>query len=96
MVLGGYSILDELVKRRFPKADTRVPWDDPKVYPYSSTAAEIIQGIPQRHADGYSFREYDAGPNPNVQTKDESFQINVEVDWDTGFTFGGNEHNCGI
>ena len=96
MVLGGYSILDELVKRRFPKVDTRVPWDDPKVYPYSSTVAEIIQEIPQRHADGISFREYDAGPNPNVQTKDESFQINVEVDWDTGFTFGGNEHNCGI
>ena len=95
MASDGYSILNESVKRRFPKDDTWVPWDDPKAYSYSSTIAEIVQEILQRHAEGISFREYNAGPNLDMQMKDEGFQIDVKVDWNTGFTFGGNEHNCG-
>ena len=91
----GYSILNEPVKRRFPKDDTWVPWDDPKAYSYSSTIAEIIQEVLQRHADGISFREHNAGPNLDMQMNDKGFQIDVKVDWNTGFTLGGNEHNCG-
>ena len=95
MAPDGYSILNEPVKRRFPKDDTWVPWDDPKAYSYSSTIAEIIQEILQRHAEGISFREYNAGPNLDMQMEDEGFQIDVKVDWNTGFTLGGNAHNCG-
>ena len=95
MAPDGYSILDEPVKRRFPKDDTWVPWDDSKAYSHSSTVAEIIQEILQRHAEGISFREHNAGPNLDMQMKDEGFQIDVKVDWNTGFTLGGNEHNCG-
>lgn len=95
MAPDGYSILNEPVKRRFPKDDTWVPWDDPKAYSYSSTIAEIIQEILQRHAEGISFREYNAGPNLDMQMGDEGFQIDVKVDWNTGFTLGGNAHNCG-
>jgi hypothetical protein len=95
MAPDGYSILSEPVKRRFPEDDTWVPWDDPKAYSYSSTIAEIIQEILQRHAEGISFREYNAGPNLDRQMKNEGFQIDVKVDWNTGFTLGGNEHNCG-
>ncbi|RDB20804.1 Glycogen debranching enzyme [Hypsizygus marmoreus] len=91
----GLSILSEVVKRRFPKDDTWVPWDDPRAYAYSSTLAEIIQEILQRHADGISFREYNAGPNLDMQMKDEGFNIDIGVDWKTGLIFGGNEHNCG-
>lgn len=95
MAPGGYSILGESVKRRFPKDDTWVPWDDPKAYSYSSTIAEIIQEILQRHSEGISFREHNAGPNLDMQMRDEGFQIDVKVDWNTGFALGGSEHNCG-
>jgi glycogen debranching enzyme len=91
----GLAILSEPVKRRFPKDDTWVPWDDPKAYSHSSTIAEIIQEILQRHAEGISFREYNAGPNLDMQMKDEGFNIDIYVDWKTGFTMGGNQHNCG-
>lgn len=91
----GLSILAEPVKRRFPKDNTWVPWDDPRAYAYSSTLAEIIQEILQRHADGISFRQYNAGPNLDKQMKDEGFNIDIKVDWSTGIIFGGNEHNCG-
>jgi glycogen debranching enzyme len=91
----GLSILQESVKRRFPKDDTWVPWNDPLAYSYSSTIAEIIQEILQRHAEGIHFREHNAGPNLDMQMKDEGFNIDIEVDWETGLTFGGSEHNCG-
>jgi glycogen debranching enzyme len=91
----GLSILSEPVKRRFPKDDTWVPWNDLRAYAYSSTLAEIIQEIIQRHADGISFREYNAGPNLDMQMKDEGFNIDIKVDWSNGMIFGGNEYNCG-
>ncbi|KAG6868797.1 hypothetical protein C0993_010427, partial [Termitomyces sp. T159_Od127] len=91
----GLSLLSEPVKRRFPQDDTWVPWDDPRAYAYSNTVAEIIQEILQRHADGIRFREYNAGPNLDMQMTDAGFNIDIHVDWETGFVFGGNEHNCG-
>ena len=95
MAPDGLSLLEEPVKRRFPQDDTWVAWDDPRAYSYSSTIAEIIQEILQRHADGIHFREYDAGPNLDMQMKEEGFNVDVVVDWETGFTFGGSEYNCG-
>ncbi|KAJ3567348.1 hypothetical protein NP233_g6419 [Leucocoprinus birnbaumii] len=91
----GLSILSESVARRFPKDDTWVAWDDERAYSYSSTIAEIIQEILQRHADGISFREYNAGPNLDMQMSDKGFDISVAVDWETGLVFGGNQWNCG-
>jgi len=83
------------VNRRFPLDDTWVAWDDPRAYASTSTLAEIIQEILQRHASGITFREHDAGPNLDMQMKDEGFNIDIGVDWETGFIFGGNRHNCG-
>lgn len=91
----GLAILSEKVKRRFPKDDTWIAWDDPQAYSYSSTVAEIVQEILQRHADGISFREYNAGPNLDMQMKDEGFNIDIKVDWTTGLVFGGSAYNCG-
>ena len=91
----GIALLSEPVKRRFPKDDTWVAWDDPKAYAYSSTIAEVIQEILQRHADGIHFREHNAGPNLDMQMNDPGFNIDIRVDWETGIIFGGNEHNCG-
>jgi len=95
MAPDGLSILSETVTRRFPKDDTWVPWDDPRAYSYSSTVAEIIQEVLQRHASGISFREYNAGPNLDMQMKDKGFQIDIHVDWKTGLIHGGSEFNCG-
>lgn len=91
----GLALLDAKVKRRFPKNDEFVPWDDPRAFAYESTVAEIIQEILQRHASGISFREHNAGPNLDMQMSSEGFQIEVKVDWETGFALGGNWKNCG-
>ncbi|KAJ9655240.1 bifunctional 4-alpha-glucanotransferase/amylo-alpha-1,6-glucosidase [Neophaeococcomyces mojaviensis] len=92
----GMSILQDKVPRRFlPYDDTWFPHDDPRAYSKESTVEEIIQEILQRHASGLSFREYNAGPNLDMQMKPEGFQIDVNVDWNTGIIFGGSQHNCG-
>lgn len=91
----GIAILSEPVKRRFPKDDTWVSWDDPRAYAYSTSLAETVQEIIQRHVDGIHFREYNAGPQLDMQMKDEGFNIDIQVDWETGFILGGNQHNCG-
>ena len=91
----GPTLLNEPVQRRFPKDDTWVPWDDPRAYAYTSTIAEIIQEVLQRHADGISFREHNAGPNLDMQMRDEGFNIDIRVDWKTGLIFGGSASNCG-
>ncbi|KAG7093876.1 hypothetical protein E1B28_007515 [Marasmius oreades] len=95
MAPDGLSILSETVKRRFPAGDKWVAWNDERAYSYSNTVAEIVQEILQRHADGIHFREYNAGPNLDTQMRDEGFNIDIQVDWKTGFIFGGNEFNCG-
>jgi glycogen debranching enzyme len=91
----GVAFLAEKVKRRFPADETWVPWDDPRAYAYESSIAEIIQEILQRHASGIKFREYNAGPNLDMQMSPEGFDIEVGVDWKTGLVSGGNAHNCG-
>ena len=91
----GPALLNELVKRRFPKDDTWVHWDHPLAYAETSSIAEIIQEVLQRHADGISFREYNAGPNLDMQMRDEGFNIDIHVDWKTGLILGGNASNCG-
>ncbi|KAG8899597.1 hypothetical protein FRB99_006561, partial [Tulasnella sp. 403] len=95
MAPDGITILAEPVKRRFPLDDAFVAWDDPIAYSYSSTVAEIIQEILQRHALGINFREHNAGPNLDMQMSDEGFNINIRVDWETGIIYGGNAKNCG-
>ncbi|OJD16543.1 glycogen debranching enzyme [Emergomyces pasteurianus Ep9510] len=96
IVPDGMSLLDEKVPRRFlPYDDTWFPFDDERAYSQSSTIAEIIQEIFQRHATGLSFREHNAGLELDRMMSTEGFQIDVRVDWQTGFIFGGNRWNCG-
>ncbi|KAJ6087722.1 hypothetical protein N7467_006636 [Penicillium canescens] len=96
MAPNGMDILQEKVPRRFlPYDDTWFPFDDPRAYSQSPTLIEVIQEVFQRHAHGMSFREYNAGPDLDVQMKPEGFQIDVKVDWDTGIIFGGSQDNCG-
>ncbi|KAI9024463.1 glycogen debranching enzyme [Phycomyces nitens] len=93
MAPDGPSILTTKVLRRFPKDDHFVPVEEG--YQYSSTIGEIMQEILQRHAQGIHFREYNAGEAIDRQMKDQGFNIDIDVDWETGVLVGGNEFNCG-
>ena len=95
MAPNGLALLDEKVKRRFPLDDEWVPFDDPKAYQVESTIADVIQEVLQRHAQGIHFREYNAGPNLDMQMSDNGFNIDISVDWKTGMLYGGNADNCG-
>jgi glycogen debranching enzyme len=89
----GPSILQANVPRRFPKDDTFVEVEGG--YKYSMTMAEIMQEIMERHAHGIHFREHNAGINLDYQMKDEGFNIDIDVDWESGVLIGGNIWNCG-
>lgn len=95
MAPDGLAILKDTVKRRFPADDTWVAWDDERAFAWSSTVAELIQEILQRHASGIEFREYNAGPNLDMDMADEGFNQKIWTDWTTGFIHGGNRYNCG-
>ncbi|WVQ80205.1 glycogen debranching enzyme [Cryptococcus sp. DSM 104549] len=95
MAPNGLGILNERVKRRFPADDTWVSWDSPRAYEWESSVGELVQEILQRHASGIEFREYNAGPNLDMDMHDEGFNQKIWVDWETGIIFGGNRYNCG-
>ncbi|OBT69933.1 hypothetical protein VE03_00418 [Pseudogymnoascus sp. 23342-1-I1] len=96
IVPNGHDLLQEKVSRRFlPYDDTYFESDDPRAYSTTSTLEDIIQEIFQRHANGMSFREANAGPKLDMQMKPEGFQIDINVNWDTGIIFGGSQDNCG-
>ncbi|PFH63434.1 hypothetical protein XA68_10025 [Ophiocordyceps unilateralis] len=92
----GASLLGEKVRRRFlPYDDTWFPTTDARAYSKQSSVADVIQEALQRHASGIRFREANAGPQIDSQMKDEGFDQEIWVDWDTGIVFGGNQNNCG-
>ncbi|KAI5463687.1 glucanotransferase domain of glycogen debranching enzyme-domain-containing protein [Mariannaea sp. PMI_226] len=92
----GVGILKAKVKRRFlPYDDTWFPTDDPRAYSKESTIEDVIQEALQRHATGMKYREANAGPQIDSQMKDEGFNQDIKVDWETGIIFGGNQSNCG-
>ena len=93
---GGLELLKTPVKRRFlPYDDTWFPVDDARAYSKESTVEEVIQEALQRHATGMTYREANAGPEIDSQMKDEGFNQDIHVDWNTGIIFGGNQSNCG-
>ncbi|CAG8583320.1 14453_t:CDS:2, partial [Funneliformis caledonium] len=91
----GLEFLKASVLRRFPKNDEFIEADDPLAYKDESTILEIMQEILERHAKGIHFKEWNAGPNLDHAMTEKGFQIDIQVDWETGLLFGGNEFNCG-
>lgn len=91
----GESILKEKVSRRFPLDDTWIAWDDERAFSYETSIADILYEILLRHAKGIKYREANAGSNLDSQMKDEGFNVEINVDWDTGLIFGGSQWNCG-
>ncbi|KAJ1730889.1 bifunctional 4-alpha-glucanotransferase/amylo-alpha-1,6-glucosidase [Coemansia biformis] len=92
----GAGLLQAAVRRRFPDGETFVEWDSSEAYSATSTVAELIQEIMERHARGISFREWNAGPRLDSHMRDEGFSIDIKVDFAAnGFVSGGNKLNCG-
>lgn len=92
----GVAVLKTKVRRRFlPYDDTWFPTDDSRAYSKESTIEDVIQEALQRHAEGMEYREANAGPQIDGQMKDNGFNQEIKVDWDTGIIFGGNQDNCG-
>lgn len=91
----GVKILDEKVARRFPLDDTWIPWEDERAFSYETSIRDILYEILSRHAKGIKYREANAGPNLDSQMKDEGFNVEVNVDWETGLVHGGLQFNCG-
>eukprot|EP00761_Pharyngomonas_kirbyi_P011085 gb/GECH01011109.1/.p1 GENE.gb/GECH01011109.1/~~gb/GECH01011109.1/.p1 ORF type:complete len:1732 (+),score=240.69 gb/GECH01011109.1/:1-5196(+) len=88
----GTAILDAEVVRRFP-ADTEEECECAGRTVQS--LADIVQEIMEKHAQGISFREWYAGKSIDERMTDNGFNIEVHLDVETGFIFGGNVDNCG-
>jgi len=58
------------------------------------TLAQVIQEIFQRHAQGIKFREWNAGYQIDEKMTHEGFNIELTLDEETGFIYGGNPNNC--
>ncbi|CAK7909795.1 glycogen debranching enzyme [[Candida] anglica] len=94
-VSNGIDILEEKVTRRFPLDDTYIPYDDERAFSYETSIGDILYEILSRHAKGIKYREANAGPNLDSQMTDEGFNVEVNIDWETGLVHGGSQFNCG-
>jgi glycogen debranching enzyme len=75
--------------RLYPTDEAEAQFD------HEQSLQEVMQDALQRHAEGVEFRERNAGRSIDNDMCDAGFNNRIGVDWETGFVFGGNEHNCG-
>lgn len=87
----GTDILQEPVRRLFPSDDSEGEFDGENI----QSLAEIIQEALERHSIGISFTERGAGSGLDRDMTPPGFNVDVYVDWTTGFVRGGNQYNCG-
>ncbi|KAM9844696.1 glycogen debranching enzyme isoform 1-T1 [Aulostomus maculatus] len=87
----GHDILSCPVTRMYPTDDCE-PCKPGEV---EQPLYDVIQEALQRHLEGISFRERNAGPKIDMHMKDEGFFVVAKVDPATGFVSGGNRFNCG-
>ncbi|XP_077981674.1 glycogen debranching enzyme-like [Glandiceps talaboti] len=91
MAPDGISILSMFVSRIFPDDES-----DPQPPGFAEQSlVEVIQEVMQRHMQGVTFRERHAGAGLDRNMSDAGFTVRIGVDPETGFVFGGSEHNCG-
>jgi len=84
-------ILKQPVHRLFPGTDES-SWTDKAV---TQCLEDVVSEALQTHVNGLKFRERNAGTKIDEHMKDAGFNIEIGVDIETGFVFGGNVNNCG-
>ncbi|KAF9397406.1 hypothetical protein BGX21_008912 [Mortierella sp. AD011] len=95
IVPNGEDILKESLKRRFPDGHTFVDYTSPEAYSTTVILEDILAEILVSHANGIHYREWNAGPRLDEQMSDKGFQVDVDLDFKTGFVTGGSIYNCG-
>ncbi|XP_032420985.1 glycogen debranching enzyme isoform X2 [Xiphophorus hellerii] len=91
LVPEGHEILHCPVTRMYPTDDC----EPCKPGDVEQPLYDVIQEALQRHLEGISFRERNAGPKIDRNMRDEGFNVVAKVDPATGFVTGGNRFNCG-
>ncbi|XP_076027570.1 glycogen debranching enzyme-like [Genypterus blacodes] len=89
LVPGGLSILKCPVSRMYASNQIQPPpaCDQP-LY-------DVIQEAMQQHMQGIQFREDEAGSQLDHNMTDEGFNVEIKVDQNSGFIYGGSHFNCG-
>lgn len=95
LVPNGEDILQESFARRFPDGENFVEYTSPEAYSTKVTLEDILIEILEAHANGIHYREWNAGPRLDEQMSDKGFQVDVDLDFNTGFVTGGSVYNCG-
>ncbi|KAJ8732396.1 hypothetical protein PYW07_014995 [Mythimna separata] len=88
---GGPALLSEPVARLFPKDDSEAALPGAADQPLH----DVIQEALDVHFQGLVFRERNAGRAIDAHMSDKGFNVQIGVDPETGFPFGGNDANCG-
>lgn len=94
-VPGGEAILQDTVSRIFPTDDSPPIADPDSEKAVEMPLCEVMQEALSVHFQGLKFRERGAGPKIDAHMTDQGFNLEIGVDHNTGFVFGGNQHNCG-
>ncbi|XP_047985833.1 glycogen debranching enzyme [Leguminivora glycinivorella] len=87
----GLALLAEPVSRLFP-ADDAAPAPPGAA---DQPLHDVMQEALAVHFQGLVFRERNAGRQIDAHMTDKGFNVQIGVQPDTGFPFGGNDANCG-
>lgn len=87
----GHRILYDQVSRLYPMDHS----EQQESGACDQDLIEVMLEAIQVHFEGLSFRERDAGLSIDAHMRDLGFDIDIGVDPETGFVFGGNQWNCG-
>lgn len=86
----GLNILTDKVLRSYNLDDTCAADNDR----HEQMLHDVMQESLERHAAGVKYLD-STGVEIDHDMTSEGFEVTVGIDWDSGFVYGGNEHNCG-
>lgn len=85
----GEAILNDKVLRLYPRDDGPIRNN------VEQSVAEVMQEALRKHAVGLRMKERNAGHEIDAEMVMQGFNLEIGVDWKTGFVYGGNQWNCG-